>query len=497
MNANFNGHDLDDYLRITSKLQRNIGRSRNNELVTMGRGQRKLVESLTDEGYITMPFVLRYDLITKKRALADIFNVVEPVPLWFEDEPDKYYLAIPDGDIPVDEIVFLGKGSIKFLIPDGVAHSFDQRHFPFQSTSEGIVSNIENNGTEKTPIDISILFESDAQSIGIVGNESIVQFGTSLPSEDEDVELSNKIMNDDMGSATKNLWSTNVGRPRWRYQDGENSSKVEGAWTWSSTDVTATSFGSFDTSKKGYWHGPTLTRELTIALQDIEVYHRIEFKPTGNAKQRPSCQGLFEINYSDADNNFVLGFEMKDNTNVADKVTFSFFVGDYRFHEESLPKSVLTYNGGFFGYIQMRKFKNKFSFKLVRVELINNVWKEVWSSKTREWTNNAVAMLSVKQINVFASQWRDFRTMSMKLTHTRITELISEGNDIVPRVFYEGDQLFVDGETNDVFLNGIPAEEYRVAGSDDAFWAEKGLSEFVAISDGSFTGELTIRERYV
>jgi hypothetical protein len=85
----------------------------------------------------------------------------------------------------------------------------------------------------------------------------------------------------------------------------------------------------------------------------------------------------------------------------------------------------------------------------------------------------------------------------MKLTHTRITELISEGNDIVPRVFYEGDQLFVDGETNDVFLNGIPAEEYRVAGSDDAFWAEKGLSEFVAISDGSFTGELTIRERYV
>ncbi|WP_396219481.1 hypothetical protein, partial [Enterococcus sp.] len=43
MNANFNGHDLDDYLRITSKLQRNIGRSRNNELVTMGRGQRRLV----------------------------------------------------------------------------------------------------------------------------------------------------------------------------------------------------------------------------------------------------------------------------------------------------------------------------------------------------------------------------------------------------------------------------------------------------------------------
>ena len=129
----------------------------------------------------------------------------EPVPLWFEDEPDKYYLAIPGGDIPVDEIVFLGKGSIKFLIPDGVAHSFDQRHFPFQSTSEGIVANIENNGTEKTPIDISILFESDAQSIGIVGNESIVQFGTSLPSEDEDVELSNKIMKHDMGTAPKNL----------------------------------------------------------------------------------------------------------------------------------------------------------------------------------------------------------------------------------------------------------------------------------------------------
>lgn len=495
MNANFNGHDLDDYLRITSKLQRNIGRSRNNELVTMGRGQRRFVESTTEESYITMPFMLRYDLINKKRALADIFNVNEPVPLWFEDEPDKYYLAIPDGEVPVDEIVFLGKGTIKFLVPDGVSHSFDERSFPFQSTSEGVIANVTNNGTDKTPIDIRILFGSDAKSIGIVGQENIVQYGTPTVDDQSEIVETEKVMNDDMGTATRNLWTANVGRIRHNYDNGENTSKILGSWQWNSQDVTPSSYGSIDATKPGYWHGPTLTRMFTEALDDFEAYHRVEFKPTGTSSQRPTCQGLLEINYSDADNNFVIGFEMKDTESKQDRISYSFFVGDYRIFQGYLPTSVLTKNGGFFGTVMLKKIGNTFFFRLSRVN--TTTWKEEWTSSTKSWINNTVAMLPVTIVNIFASKWKNDREMSIKITHTRITQYFTEGTDIIPFVFYEGDNLFVDGETNRVYINGIRNDDYRVNGSDELFWAPNGQSEYVAISDGSFTGNLAIKERYV
>uniref|UniRef100_UPI0028A1751B phage distal tail protein n=1 Tax=Enterococcus sp. TaxID=35783 RepID=UPI0028A1751B len=296
-------------------------------------------------------------------------------------------------------------------------------------------------------------------------------------------------------SASRNLWSQNTGRPRWRFDDGDHTSKVEGSLTWGSEEVYPASYGTWDKeTTAGYWHGPTVTRLFTEPLSDFEVFHRLEFKPTGNAKQKPTCQGLIEINYSDADNNFIVGFEMKDNTNVADAVTFSFFVGDYRIYEANLPKSVINYNGGFFGSIMMKKIGNEFTFKLARIN--GSTWKETWS-ETKSWFNENVAMLSASVINCYMAQWRDFRPMNARLTHTRITKYNTESETIIPKVFYEGDILKVDGETNRVYINGIRDDSYRVVGSSQFLLAEKGDNEIIAISDGTFDGGLTIRERYL
>ncbi|MFS1017656.1 hypothetical protein ACFC9J_16560, partial [Enterococcus casseliflavus] len=233
----------------------------------------------------------------------------------------------------------------------------------------------------------------------------------------------------------------------------------------------------------------------TDPLTDFEVLHRLEFKPRGTKAQIPLCQGLIEINYSDADNNFILGFEMKDNTTTSDQVTYSFFVGDYRIYEANLPKSVLTYNGGFFGSLLMGKVGNKFYFRLARID--GDTRKETWSTPTKSWTNNTVAMLSASIINAFMAQWRNYRTMSIKLTHTRITQFNTDTESLIPKTFYEGDNLFVDGATNRVYINGIRDDSYRVTGSSQFLTAQKGTNEVVAISDGSFEGKLTIRERYL
>lgn len=495
-----NDVSLSDYFDLTDEPDRGLFPEVQHDLVQMARanGSRASNKRFAHR-IITLPlYALSGNFRQTKDDLANVLFAEERQRLWFSDEPDRYWLVELTGESSWKRSLdSKGEafGELKFLCEDGLAHAMVPKPFQIISTSEGVLAEVNNTGTYKTPIDINVTFTSDANSIGFVSSDKIVQLGTSYSEDDDNAIASDKVMNDEMGTSTKNLWSVNVGRPRWRYDDGDNTSKVEGTLTWGSTDVTPASYGSFDTSKPGYWHGPTITRVLTETLNNFEVTHRLEFKPRGTKAQIPLCQGLIEINYSDADNNFILGFEMKDNTTTSDRVSYSFFVGDFRIYEASLPTSVLNYSGGFFGSITMGKVGNKFYFRLARID--GTTWKETWSTPTKSWTNNTVAMLSASIVNSFMAQWRNYRTMSIKLTHTRITQFQTDNEALIPKTFYEGDNLFVEGETNRVYINGIRDDSYRVTGSSQFLTAEKGLTEIVAISDGSFEGNLAIRERYL
>lgn len=119
------GYDITEFLIVTSldrgllpeleHDQRKIGLSDGYEHFSTSIGKKK----------IPMGFILRYDLIAKRRKLAEIFMQREPQPLVFSDEPDYEWYAVPTGDIGVDENAFLGKGSIDWVVPDGVAHEIN------------------------------------------------------------------------------------------------------------------------------------------------------------------------------------------------------------------------------------------------------------------------------------------------------------------------------------------------------------------------------------
>lgn len=414
----------------------------------------------------------------------------------FNDDQASYWtVTLSDVDTPdpgTNSVV----ASFSLFVPDGKAHSVDANRFDFDADG---VAEVANSGTCRTPIDVHATFTTDANSIGFVSADNILQFGTAIPEDaDDDSTLvpSTKVLNDKMGSATKSMWTENLGRIRWRYDDGDHTSKIDGALAWAAETVSPSSFGAFDAkATAGYWHGPTLTRLLTTAVENVEVVHHVQFKATGTSKQRASCQGLLEINYSDADNNFVFGFEMKDNTNTADSVTYSFFIGDTRMGEYKLPRTVLTRSGGFFGSVSMKKLGNQFTFQLIRLN--GSTGKQIWASSVFSWTNTTVAMLKPQLINMFMAQWRDFRSMDIQVTDTRITQLNTEDDSLIPLTFYAGDELFVDGTSNQVFINGIRNDAYRVIGSSQMFKADPGTTEITAVSDGQFTGYLEERNQYL
>ena len=106
-------------------------------------------------------------------------------------------------------------------------------------------------------------------------------------------------------------------------------------------------------------------------------------------------------------------------------------------------------------------------------------------------------MLAVRQIYIWMSKWKNDRQCTIGVTHSRITQFNTADKTLVPKTFYEGDELFVDGSTNRVYINCMRDDSYRIVGSSQVFDVEPGKTDIAAVSDGSFTASADIRRRYV
>lgn len=123
------GYDITKYMIVTS-LDRGLlpGIEYNTKKVGRSDGE-KYVDRSIGRKTIPMSFKLRYDLVKKRRTLAEILAQKEPQPLIFSDEPDKCWYAIPTGDVSVAENNFLGSGEINWIVPDGVSYDVNPRIF--------------------------------------------------------------------------------------------------------------------------------------------------------------------------------------------------------------------------------------------------------------------------------------------------------------------------------------------------------------------------------
>lgn len=176
----FDGVKLTEYFNVLRGFQRNIGSEWENELIENTFDGSRFKRNRITEKNIPVPFVARYDLNSKRRELARILNVKEPKTLMFSDEPNVYYEAIIDGGVDLDEIVFLGKGTLNFLVPDGIAHSTQTKLYTATNNSFAI----DNQGTYKSYPILEATMPAENGVVAFINDRGkILQFGN--PSEDD------------------------------------------------------------------------------------------------------------------------------------------------------------------------------------------------------------------------------------------------------------------------------------------------------------------------
>ncbi|HEO2859578.1 TPA: phage tail family protein [Streptococcus agalactiae] len=134
----------------------------------------------------TEPSTYSYENLNKLREkIAGILHSKTTFKLTLPDEPDRYYMAVPKGDIDLKGISdWYDETVIEFYIPDGVAHSTTYKKFS-DYTQEGnkLIFNLQNDGnTNAYPI-IKIKHNSENGYIGIANETGAFALGSS---EEED-----------------------------------------------------------------------------------------------------------------------------------------------------------------------------------------------------------------------------------------------------------------------------------------------------------------------
>lgn len=195
----FNKTDLRELIEIHD-IQRDIGNNRSVSIDHAPRIGVNIQQQTIDAKYIKVDFsIWSKDRNTLKHKLAGIFNVDSPKELTFSDEPDKYYLAMVIDDISMQEASGRrSNGSIKFIIPDGVAHSSAYKRFDSDknATSEAgkMVFNLINNGTESAFPIVKVKHNAENGYIGLVNTSGALEVGDPKEIDAEIVKRSEVLL---------------------------------------------------------------------------------------------------------------------------------------------------------------------------------------------------------------------------------------------------------------------------------------------------------------
>lgn len=191
----FNGIKLSRYIRVTDVISP-IGNSRELTLsenlsigATVTKTRRGVKEHIIKFGIEAKDAKEREEL---KHILAGIFDVERPVKITYSNEPYKYYLGIPSGDVTLERVTrWFNCSEIKIIIPDGVAHSTVYRTFNTLTTSNGKTTiALMNNGTVKAFPIIRVKHRAENGYIGLVNQTGAFELGNPEEANTEIVKQS-------------------------------------------------------------------------------------------------------------------------------------------------------------------------------------------------------------------------------------------------------------------------------------------------------------------
>ena len=397
---------------------------------------------------IPVPFFNVSGTTQEYNKLMAILNVDEPKELRFSSLPNVTFQAIPSGNIDYERLTRRdGKGTINFIIADGLAHSKAAREFGFAKNSDGIwEAEIVNEGSEDAYVNYEIKLKKESGFVGIVSEYGAMQFG--------------KVDEADGYTARKNVTILNN-------QKGDFSNWTDGTVNYENrnriitTQMTAnTNLGlgvlpsSFTTSGTAGAHQYGAIKEYTLSNPASQwyIWARALFE-TGLMGQT----GAWCLTVLDENNHLIAGMTLEKDDVVGNTAMVHFLLGDGSGGSRTVKMISFTpsrwVNDNPYGTESRSQNRNMFDLvkEKDRVQFF-------WYGGYYPFYDSRLANVKAKKIQFFVGQFPNRNTTDRLVTNHFLNDFTFQELHVdywkdVPNRYPNGSTIAIDGEKGQIKVN--------------------------------------------
>lgn len=398
--------------------------------------------------YYSMKATTPEEFRSKYNQLCGILDK-EQSQLIFADEPDKYFIGTKSSVEEVKPGLLFTTGSFVFECADLYKYAVTEK----LAMNNGVNRiTLENKGTKSVPINVKAVMTSDNGYLGFTLDDRFYQIGDPEEVDGEQFETTELLFDDHL--TEDRGWILNqgitppvtsvrdqVGTVRYVVEEPGEGIKGEGY-------VTPSGYGSGNS-----WHGPALTRLVPTdknGQHPVNWYssYRFDFNTDGTAQSEKGKEaGHHSITFSDENDNIICSVVFEDNHYSLERSDMVVYVGDERIWD--------TRNTTKF-YVRGPEGRPGGSAVVV-VEKIGNQINVKFSfagiNKTFITSNPDVKL---KKVTYYSAQYKTYPHMRNNLLRAIQVRKhnVNNYNDI-PNYFMKGDEIYIDGQKNQVLVNGL------------------------------------------
>ncbi len=399
---------------------------------------------------IPVPFYNTSGTFQEYNQLMAILNVTEPKELRFSSLPNITFQAIPSGNIDYDKLTRRnGKGTINFIIADGLAHSKTTRTFEFSKNEQGTLeAEIINEGSEEVAVSYEIKLKKESGFVGIVSEYGAMQFGKYDESDGYMDRKNVTVVSNQAGNFAN--WTDGT-------KNYENTNKII------TTQMTAdTSYGgrlgllpnSFTTSgtSGAYQYGAVKEYTLSNPISQWYIWARAWFE-TGLMGQT----GAWCLTVLDESNHLIAGMAIEKDDTVGNTANVRFLMGDGSGGSRTVK--TISFTPSYWlppnPYGSQGRDKNSNMFDLVkekdRVQFF-------WYGGYYPYYDSRLANVKAKKIQFFVGQYAGRNTTDRKVTHHYLNDFTFQELHVdywkdVPNRYSSGSVINIDGEKGQIKVN--------------------------------------------
>ncbi|WOA61000.1 distal tail protein Dit [Bacillus mycoides] len=447
-----------------------------------------LLQTNTDVRTIKVPVILKSSAATMQKTKEDLANWLvtdNPCELIFDDEPDRTYMAVINGEDSLEELIFRGKGELIFICPNPYKLGAVQTK-QFQNNVDGnLQADINNPGSvESNPV-IDITVGAQSPFLDVWNGDDYFRLGYPTAVKTKVVKQDERLIWDEMTNLT--IWEAITGKIGIYKSSG--AMKV-----WQGYAFTPNSYG---TGANDEWHGPFMKRTIpntSGVIQDFKLDVQMNFQ-----SEHWNRMGKTVVMLLDANDNVIVELAMADEYMSHEMTTAQAIIdpgSSRKWISDEMGMQSDTFND-FRGHVSVARRGKEWSFYFAKYRKNTEIddasfvrrWRD--DSDSNQMTSRPVAKIAVGCIAYGTNPPVDVAFIE----DVKFWKINTLNVDETPYIFDVGDKIRIDTERSLVTINGK-----NVIGLKDIFSrfpsVKRGANAIIVRPYNVGSAQITFREMY-